>query len=547
LEAVVAVVLLIAVVVVGAALVYLWISGYLSKSTSVAGEAVAVEELKVESASLDADGVVRLFIRNLGEAPVNISTIYVYPEGSLKPLCVKQGVKVVIPPGTLSAFGTALTCTTSPTLGINYEIKVVTAKGTERFYTITNLLPPGGGGDSGGGVACSFAASSGKRFGSPDGTPATGFNELNGWVGAWGPSGGGIRIALMPGITPPDSTGTGTSYTVELNGVQIGTLTVSGASVGMSIAGSMPGFMDVVRIWLEPGGHILYDNGPRPVVVLAPGTYQVYATLRVVPTYTVYGSSADLTLTCVGMPTATITLRVPDPEEWGLRADVYRWWGWPPPPVWPPFLGPAYAYKGTWSVGAIFYTWRNWPLGIIPSVSPYFCRDPRPEVAPKWVAYWLNPAATSWLTFAVRFTGRIYVPWSNIRVGVIHDEGAHLKLCDIDTGNSWWRVAGEALETADGTCTGAPNVYDIEVVWVQGGAGYYFVFLIGPDGGNEAYIPTIDGAWFCPNFNWASGIVPSVRCNASWSFVSASEGSVPYFVATNYTPGLTDGGGTPHP
>jgi hypothetical protein len=67
------------------------------------------------------------------------------------------------------------------------------------------------------------------------------------------------------------------------------------------------------------------------------------------------------------------------------------------------------------------------------------------------------------------------------------------------------------------------------------------VFIIGPDGGNEAYIPTIDGAWYCPNFDWSQG-----TCSGSWSFVPASP-SVPYFVATNYTPGSTDGGGTPRP
>jgi hypothetical protein len=80
----------------------------------------------------------------------------------------------------------------------------------------------------------------------------------------WGSSGGGVRVALMPGITPPDSTRTGTSYTVELSNVQIGTLAVSGGNASVSIAGTMPGFMDVVRIWLEPGGYVLYDNGPRP-------------------------------------------------------------------------------------------------------------------------------------------------------------------------------------------------------------------------------------------------------------------------------------------
>jgi hypothetical protein len=69
LESVVAAVLLIVVVVVGVVLVYLWFSGYLGKSAGAAGQAGAVERFKVESASLAADGSVRLFIRNIGGAP----------------------------------------------------------------------------------------------------------------------------------------------------------------------------------------------------------------------------------------------------------------------------------------------------------------------------------------------------------------------------------------------------------------------------------------------------------------------------------------------
>jgi hypothetical protein len=183
-------------------------------------------------------------------------------------------------------------------------------------HVINSTASAGGGGDggSGGGGVCSFVSSSGRRFGSPDGSPAAGFNELNGWVAAWGSSGGGIRIALMPGITPPDSTNTGASYTVELNNVQIGTLTVSGGFASVSITGPMPDFMEIVDIRLEPGGYILYNNGPTPAVNVASGTYQVYATLRVLPTSAVYGSAADLTLRCGGSPAAAITLRVPDPR-----------------------------------------------------------------------------------------------------------------------------------------------------------------------------------------------------------------------------------------
>jgi len=393
------------------------------------------------------------------------------------------------------------------------------------------------------GVDCSFVSSSGKRFGSPDGTPATGFNELNGWVAAWGPSGGGVRIALMPGITPPDSTGTGARYTVQLNNVQIGTLTVSGGTASVTIAEPMPGFMQVVRIWLEPGGYILYDNGPRQAVV-PPGAYQVYATLRVAPRSDVYGSTADLTLTCGGTPTATITLRVPNPNEWGLRADIYTFTTVPPP--WPPF-GSGYTYKGTWSVGAMYF----WSSGYrheydrIGLTSPYSTRDERWDIAPKWVAYWVDPAATSWRNWAVKFTGRLYVPWSSIRVGVWHDNGVYVKLCSIDTGDSWWTAYAykpPTFDRASGTCSGAPGEYSIEARYYEDYGAIVLVFIIGPEGGNEAYVPTIDGAWRCPNFDWSRG-----TCRASWSFVPASP-AVPHFVGTNYTPSSTnDGGGTPRP
>jgi len=92
---------------------------------------------KVEAASLAADGSVRLFIRNIGGAPVHVSTVYVYPVGSLNPPCVKHGINAVISPGTLAAVETMLTCTPSSAPGGSYVIKVVTARGTEYAYIVT--------------------------------------------------------------------------------------------------------------------------------------------------------------------------------------------------------------------------------------------------------------------------------------------------------------------------------------------------------------------------------------------------------------------------
>jgi hypothetical protein len=144
----------------------------------------------------------------------------------------------------------------------------------------------------------------------------------------------------------------------------------------------MPGFMEVVRIWLEPGGLTLYDNGAWPLLSLGPGTYQVYATLRAAPRSDIYGSAADLTLSCDGTPAATITLRVPDPLEWGVRAIIITIDGTP---------------VGEWSVGAIASGMFT-PVSS-PYVSLYYI-----DTTAKWAAYWLDPTATMWQYWTITFT-----------------------------------------------------------------------------------------------------------------------------------------------
>jgi hypothetical protein len=536
LETVVAAVLLIVVAVLGVVLVYWLFSGYVGRFPGVEGQAVAAEMFKVESAFLAADGSVKLLIRNIGGAPVNVSTIYVYPVGSLNPLCVKHGINTVISPGTLAAVETTLTCTPSPAPGGSYIIKVVTARGTEYAYIVTTTSTLAAGGGGGGGVDCSFVSSSGKWFGSPDGTPAAGFNELNGWVAAWGPSGGGVRVALMPGITPPDSTNTGASYTVELNNVQIGTLTVSGGTASVSITEPMPDFMEVVKIWV--GGYLVYDGGPLSAT-MPPGAYPVTASLRVRPDKDVFGNSATLQLSCNGNPVAVITVRVPHPEEWGLKAQVYRHPGSSPPP---PPGGSQYVYMGAWSVGAIYF-WLNAPgaqSDVFSIRGPYFTSAAGNNKAPKWAAYWLSGG--SWPNYAVSFTGRLFIPphWGGLRIGAWYDNSVYVRIpsCSVDTGWSPAATTPRFYSWSISSCVGDVSV---ELWYYQRTGSSVFVFVVGPPGGNDAYIPTIDGAYRCDNFNWGSG-----TCGGSWGFVSANS-AVPYFVAGGYIPGLSDGGGEPQP
>jgi hypothetical protein len=103
------------------------------------------------------------------------------------------------------------------------------------------------------------------------------------------------------------------------------------------------------------------------------------------------------------------------------------------------------------------------------------------------------------------------------------------------------RLQASDFDKTSGTCADAPGEYSIEVGYFEGAGTAALVFVIGPGDRNEAYIPTIDGAWFCPNFDWTKG-----TCSVAWSFVPASP-AVPHFRGTNYTPGSTDGGGSPGP
>ena len=137
LEPIVAAVLLIVVAVIGAVLVYLWFAGYVTKSTSQAEQLAASEKLKIEAANLTTSGDVGLYVRNLGGAPVNITTIYVLTPGTLNPLCVKSQLKHEIDPGELKSIKESVCPSGRVASSRDYVIKIVTARGTEFAVTVT--------------------------------------------------------------------------------------------------------------------------------------------------------------------------------------------------------------------------------------------------------------------------------------------------------------------------------------------------------------------------------------------------------------------------
>ncbi|MEM1568983.1 MAG: type IV pilin [Pyrobaculum sp.] len=147
LEPIVAAVLLIVVAVIGAVLIYLWFSGYVTKTTSQAEQMAASEKLKIEAASLNSTKA-QLYIRNLGGDNVTLATAYILKPGTMSPLCLANSITVY--KGTSTTSGAALTLypgalqlvvLTLPSncvsAGYDYVIKLVTQKGTEFAVTVT--------------------------------------------------------------------------------------------------------------------------------------------------------------------------------------------------------------------------------------------------------------------------------------------------------------------------------------------------------------------------------------------------------------------------
>jgi len=142
LEPIVAAVLLIVVAVIGATLVYVWFTGYVTKATSQADTTATSEKLKIEAASFTflTNGSVRLtlYTRNIGGDAVRLRGLYVFRPGSLNALCSLPVPNFpTIGPGRYWEVRDINVDSCSIERGNDYVIKVVSQKGTEFAVTVT--------------------------------------------------------------------------------------------------------------------------------------------------------------------------------------------------------------------------------------------------------------------------------------------------------------------------------------------------------------------------------------------------------------------------
>ncbi|ACB40789.1 hypothetical protein [Pyrobaculum neutrophilum] len=366
------------------------------------------------------------------------------------------------------------------------------------------------------------------------GSVLSGYNELNGWIAAWGPYQGGAAVAVRPGVLVPDSLSTGTGpYYVELRNQKIATLSVSGAPATVTVSGAMPNFLSSLEITI--GSYTVYSNGSSAAATLQPGVYPVYASVRAKPSASIAGSTATLYITC-GSTQIPLLFEIPQWGDWGVQVDIYYnpsgQWG--TQPNWQ-----SYQYVGTWSVGSAYFwlSTQSDPYGFGATQPPYFSIKSLVNTAPKWAAAWLPQTSSGWVNYALRYRGVLYIPWDgDVNFGAWHDDGVYISMCG-KTLNAWYPTAPR-FDSTSANC-GSGNV-SIEIDYFEGYVDSVLIFVVGK--GNDAYIPTIDGAYYCSKFDWKTG-----SCKSGWRFSAASGGGVPYFVVGRYTPGASDGGGAPVP
>jgi len=147
LEPIVAAVLLIVVAVIGAMLVYVWFTGYVTKATSQAESTATSEKLKIEAASLtvytNRSGTLKLYMRNIGGDAVKLRGLYVFRPGSLNALCSLpvSGFPTINPGSYYETDPINLPTSCNLYAGNDYVIKVVSQKGTEFAITVTGSPP----------------------------------------------------------------------------------------------------------------------------------------------------------------------------------------------------------------------------------------------------------------------------------------------------------------------------------------------------------------------------------------------------------------------
>ena len=134
---VIATIILVLIAVVAGVLLWLWVSGYSSALPSQ--NPALYERIKIEAVNVSSTTTTKqlsIYVRNIGNANVTISSIYILrPDGTMieNPSLPNNNNPVTIKPGNVQTI--QVTLSQQYQSGYAYVVKVVTANGVEATYT----------------------------------------------------------------------------------------------------------------------------------------------------------------------------------------------------------------------------------------------------------------------------------------------------------------------------------------------------------------------------------------------------------------------------
>jgi flagellin-like protein len=134
---VIATLLLIVIAVAAAVLTYVWVTGYIGRTTSTAETGQLQERIKINAVSVTGTTAktVTASVANIGDLDVSITAAYVLTSNGTTVCGGALTPAVPLSKGTITDVTVSNSCTL--TSGKVYIAKVVTSKGTEATYTFT--------------------------------------------------------------------------------------------------------------------------------------------------------------------------------------------------------------------------------------------------------------------------------------------------------------------------------------------------------------------------------------------------------------------------
>ncbi len=130
---IIATIILIIISVAAGALLWMWVSGYIT-SSQMPSQSVWHERIKIDAVNVVSKNALNIYVRNLGGATVNIVSAYILDTNGIAIESISIEPGVVIEPYKVKEVRLKVSNSSLYKPGYTYIVKVVTSSGVEASY-----------------------------------------------------------------------------------------------------------------------------------------------------------------------------------------------------------------------------------------------------------------------------------------------------------------------------------------------------------------------------------------------------------------------------